>query len=383
MKSNFYKLAINFIPVFLFAVLAATGTASVRIKEIARVEGVRDNALVGYGLVAGLAGTGDTRRSDATVQSIANTLARFNVIVDERDISSRNVAAVLVTATLPPFVQPGEKLDINIASVGDARSLIGGTLMMTPLTGANGRIYALAQGPVSVGGYAYGLNGNVIQKNHPTVGIIANGATVEREVETDLIQSGKLSVVLAAPDFTTASRVRHALKSKFPSLLVSSAHAGKIDIDVPNDIDVVELISQIENVNVEPDLIAKIVVNERTGTVVSGGNVRIDAVSISHGNIELNISTDYAVSQPNIFALTLKDSKISDRRGNGIQTVVIPQTNLQVKEQALASVALPAGSTVNDLVRALKQIHVSTRDMIAILQAIKSAGALHAQLIVK
>ncbi|MBB3063487.1 flagellar basal body P-ring protein FlgI [Microbulbifer rhizosphaerae] len=381
----FFNSKLLFIIAYLLlsSLLVTNANASVRLKEFARVEGVRDNALVGYGLVAGLAGTGDTRRSDATVQSIINTLARFNVIVDERDISSRNVAAVMVTATLPSFVQSGDKIDINIASVGDARSLIGGTLLMTPLTAANGRIYALAQGPVSVGGYAYGANGNVIQKNHPTVGVIANGATVEREVETHLVESGKLSVLLSEPDFTTAARVKEALSENFPNLVISTQHAGKINIQIPHSTDVVDLIAKIENISITPDLIARIVVNERTGTVVSGGNVRLDAVSISHGNIELNISTDYAVSQPNIFALGLEESNIADHDGNGISTVVIPQTNLSVREQSLASVSIPSGSTVNDLVRALKQINVSTRDMIAILQAVKSAGALHAQLVVK
>ncbi len=382
MNSFTYKTLYTIL-MFVITVTAVNDVlASIRLKEFARVEGVRDNALVGYGLVAGLAGTGDTRRSDATIQSIANILARFNVIVDEEEISSRNVAAVIVTATLPAFYQPGDKIDINIASVGDARSLIGGTLLMTPLTAANGEIYALAQGPISVGGYSYGLNGNIIQKNHPTVGVITNGATVEKAVNTQLIEEGTLSVVLSEPDFTTAARVKKAIQSVFPSLNVSTQHAGKILIDVPSKIDVIDLIADIENIKIKPDNIAKIIINERTGTVVSGGSVVIDAVSISHGNLELNITTDYAVSQPNIFAIELNKSQITDENGQGISTAVVPQTNLSVKEQSLAAVSLPSGSTVNDLVRALKQIHVSTRDMIAILQAIKSAGALHAKLII-
>ena len=382
MQMNSIRIKLTILYIFIAFLASTEVAASVRLKEFARVEGVRDNALVGYGLVAGLAGTGDTRRSEATIQSIVNTLTRFSVIVDDRDISSRNVAAVIITATLPPFFQPGDKIDINIASIGDARSLIGGTLLMAPLTAANGEIYAIAQGPLSVGGYSYGANGNVIQKNHPTVGTIANGATVEKEVETQLVDRGVLSVILAEPDFTTAARVKSALQQSFPNLGVKTKHAGKIEIHVPNDIDVVELIARVENISIDPDTVARIIINERTGTVVSGGDVKIDAVSISHGNIELNISTEYAVSQPNIFALELERSRIADQRGNGISTEVVPLTSLNVREQALASVSLPSGSSVNDLIRALKQIHVSTRDMIAILQAIKSAGALHAKLIV-
>ncbi|WP_444906282.1 flagellar basal body P-ring protein FlgI [Microbulbifer sp. SSSA008] len=383
MRSFRWKLSNSFTILAIAFFIMSDVNATVRLKEFARVEGVRDNALVGYGLVAGLAGTGDTRRSDATIQSIANILARFNVIVDEQEISSRNVAAVIVTANLPAFYQPGDKIDINIASVGDARSLIGGTLLMTPLTAANGVIYALAQGPISVGGYSYGLNGNVIQKNHPTVGVITNGATVEKAVNTKLLEEGQLSVVLSEPDFTTAARVKKAIKSTFPSLNITTEHAGKIIVDVPNNTDLIDLIADLENISITPDSIAKIIINERTGTVVSGGSVRIDAVSISHGNLELSISTDYAVSQPNIFSIGLNKSSLTDENGQGISTVVVPDTNISVKEQSLASVSLPSGSTVNDLVRALKQIHVSTRDMIAILQAIKSAGALHARLIIK
>ncbi|MFA0810752.1 flagellar basal body P-ring protein FlgI [Microbulbifer epialgicus] len=383
MRSFRWKLSYSFTILTIAFFIMSDVNATVRLKEFARVEGVRDNALVGYGLVAGLAGTGDTRRSDATIQSIANILARFNVIVDEQEISSRNVAAVIVTANLPAFYQPGDKIDINIASVGDARSLIGGTLLMTPLTAANGVIYALAQGPISVGGYSYGLNGNVIQKNHPTVGVITNGATVEKAVNTKLLEEGQLSVVLSEPDFTTAARVKKAIKSAFPSLNITTEHAGKIIVDVPTNIDLIDLIADLENISITPDSIAKIIINERTGTVVSGGSVRIDAVSISHGNLELSISTDYAVSQPNIFSIGLNKSNLTDENGQGISTVVVPDTNISVKEQSLASVSLPSGSTVNDLVRALKQIHVSTRDMIAILQAIKSAGALHARLIIK
>ncbi|WP_444896401.1 flagellar basal body P-ring protein FlgI [Microbulbifer sp. SSSA005] len=366
---------------FIFiALLSQPLFASVRLKEIARIEGVRENALVGYGLIAGLAGTGDTRRSSSTIQSITNTLARFGISVNEDDISSRNVAAVIVTATLPPFNQPGDTIDVNISSIGDSRSLIGGTLLMTPLTGANGEIYALAQGPISVGGYSYGLNGNVVQKNHPTVGIIANGATVEREVTTRLVKDGYLSVVLSQPDFTTADRVTKAIQLNFPSLHTVTRHAGKIDVSVPDNSNLVELLSKIENISINPDITAKIIINERTGTVVSGGFVTIEAVSISHGNLELSIATEYTVSQPNILALSTKNTSFNGANSSPISTVVSPKTNLQVREQGLLAVSLPRGSTVNDLVRALKQINVSTRDMIAILQGIKAAGALHAKL---
>ena len=362
---------------FLVIMQMGSASASVRLKELVRIEGVRDNSLVGYGLVVGLAGTGDSRRNDATLQSIVNTLRSFDIRVKDEDISSRNVAAVMITAQLPPFIQPGNKIDITLASMGDARSLLGGTLFLTPLKAANGEVYALAQGPVAVGGYQYSLNGNQVQKNHPTVGSIPDGATVEREVPTSLVnQAGAINILLSDPDFTTANRIKKTLRETFPAMAVQASGPGKISVTPESNTDLLELVAQIENLEITPDQEARVIVNERTGTVVSGGNVRISAVNISHGNIEVRIQTDFSVSQPE--NLTLFNVGAS----SDIRTAIIPKTRINLEEQGLASVDLQEGSTINDLVKALKQIKVSTRDLISILQAIKSSGALHARLII-
>ena len=349
--------------------------SSVRLKEIARVEGVRDNALVGYGIVVGLAGTGDSGRSKATMQSVMNALIQFGIQVSASDINSRNVAAVMITSTLPSFAQQGDKIDINVSSVGDARSLVGGTLLLAPLKGANERVYALAQGQISVGGYKYDLNGNVVQKNHPTVGRITDGATVERSVLTELVDDkGFINIVLQTPDFTTVNRLKKAINVKLENSSAKAIHAGRISVKVPaGEYDLIELLTTLENVTVVPDRLARIVVNERTGTIVSGGDVRINDVTISHGNIKVVISTEFTVSQPYAFG----------RGTSGATTMVVPETQIKVKEKTAQAIDLRSGTTIGELITALRQIKTSTRDVITILQAIKEAGALRAQLIVQ
>ncbi|WP_163834379.1 flagellar basal body P-ring protein FlgI [Spartinivicinus ruber] len=373
-------LFIRFLVVILLSICAVASVVAkgIRLKELARIEGVRDNALVGYGVVAGLAGTGDTRRSLSTAQSIMNTLRHFGIQVNEKDINSRNVAAVMITANLPAFAQAGDKLDVNIASIGDARSLVGGTLFLTPLKAANGKVYGLAQGPVSVGGFKYDMYGNVIQKNHPTVGIIPNGLTVEKAVvENAFGEAGKLSILLHNPDFTTAKRIKDSLRRRLSQAKIIAPNPGKIIIYYNAErMDMVDLVATIENIQVTPDKIARVVVNERTGTIVSGANVILDNVSISHGNLEISISTRFNVSQPSI--VSFGNNQISDAK-----TTVVPDTQIDVKESVVDSVTLPKGSTVGELVAALRQIRVSTRDLIAVLQSIKSAGALHAELVIK
>lgn len=372
-------IRLSIIVILSFFTVAGVAAKGIRLKELARVEGVRDNALVGYGVIAGLAGTGDTRRSLSTAQSIMNTLRHFGIQVNERDINSRNVAAVMITANLPAFAQAGDKLDVNIASIGDARSLVGGTLFLTPLKAANGQVYGLAQGPISVGGFKYDMYGNVIQKNHPTVGIIPNGLTVEKAVvENAFGEAGKLSILLHSPDFTTAKRIKDKLRKKLPRAKVVAPNPGKINIYYNAErTDVVDLVAAIENVQVTPDKIARVVINERTGTIVSGANVILDNVSISHGNIEISISTRFNVSQPNVINFG------NGNRNSGAKTAVVPEMQIDVKESIVDSVTLPKGSTVGELVAALRQIRVSTRDLIAVLQSIKSAGALHAELVIK
>ena len=366
----------------LAAAFALAGPAfgaqeGVAIKDLGRVEGWRGNPLVGYGLVTGLAGTGDTARNRATRQSISNMLAQFGLYVPVDQVQSRNAAAVMVTATLPAFARPGDRFDITVTSVGDAKSLLGGSLLMTPLRGPDNRVRALAQGAVAVGGYQYDLNGNLQQKNHPTVGAVPLGATVEIGVGNELRAiDGKLRFRLAEADYTMASRVAAAINADFAGPAATARDASSVDIAVGEDLpaeQVVALLTRIENLTVTPVQRARVVINERTGTVVSGGDVRISMVTISHGELKVSIVTDYLVSQPLLVRQT----------GADVRTAIVPQTRINVTESGATALSLPGSSTVADLVMALNKVKTSTRDMISILQAIKAAGALHAELLIQ
>lgn len=359
-----------------FVAAVPTQAAQVRIKEIARIAGVRDNALTGYGLVFGLSGSGDSIRNRATVQSVANTLRNFGVNVSEADIASRNVAAVIVTAKLPAFAEPGQALDVQVASSGDARSLNGGTLMLTPLIGPDGRLYATAQGAISVGGYQFeGVTAST-QKNHPTVGWIPSGASVEQASPLRVAGGGRsLSVLLNEADFTNANRIASAIRASLPGVDVHAEHAGKVVIDyavAPQNI--VAEIARLENITIDQQRKSRVVVNERTGTIVAGGDVRLGAVSISHGNLNVEIRTDYSVSQPDGFLV---------RPGSGVSSVVVPRTTLRTTEGDAPLVQVPEGATVADLVASLRAIKLSTRDVIAVLQSIKAAGALDGELMIQ
>lgn len=360
--------------------LAATAGAAVpggaRIKDIARVQGMRQHALVGYGLVTGLAGTGDSPRNKATRQSIANMLARFDLQVSADDVQSRNVAAVMVTASLSPFGRPGDTLDVTVTSLGDARSLVGGTLMLAPLKGADGQLYALAQGALSVGGYKYDMNGNVIQKNHPTVASIPGGATIEAGVRSHMLsERNTVTFVLAESDYTTATRVADAINARLGGGLAQAQDAAGVEIAVPagRRTRLADFLAAVENVTVEPDRRARVVINERTGTVVAGGDVRIDKVAVSQGDLKVSIVTDNSVSQPFLVS----------RTGPEVQTVAVSNSRVDVKEQGGAGYLPPQASTVAELVDGLARMHTSTRDIISILRAVKAAGALHADLIVQ
>ena len=358
----------------LLCPLARAGGDSVRLKEIARVEGVRDNPLTGYGLVIGLAGSGDTGKNRLTIQSVANALSHFGVNVGPDDLDSRNVAAVIVTATLPPFAESGQKLDVSVSSLGDAHSLAGGVLLLTPLKGPDGKLYALAQGPLSVGGYEVHAFGSSEQKNHPTVGRVPDGASVEREAPLGLSNNGHaLDIVLYQPDFTTAERVATSLRAN-AGVDAEAVGAGKIHVRLGAPDNLVRAIAAIENVPVTPDQVARVVVNERTGTVVSGGDVRLSAVTISQGDLRIVVQTNYMVSQPD---------GVLVHPSSGIRTAVVPQANIHVQEPGAKLVNIPSGATVADLVAALGAIHLSTRDVITILQSIKDAGALHGELIIQ
>lgn len=359
----------------VLAIVPVFADANVRIKDLARVEGVRTNPLVGYGIVVGLSGSGDTSRSKATLQSVANALEQFGVKVERRDVNSRNVAAVMITADMPAFASVGDKIDINVSSLGDARSLVGGTLLMTPLKGANEKVYALAQGQVSVGGFQYDLNGNMVQKNHTTVGRIPSGGIVEVPTNAERKSDGGISLVLNQPDFTTADRIVAKLSTQQGVKDAWAIHPGKVRVLLKDDHKWVSMMRVIENLKVEPDRSAIVVVNERTGTVISGGEVTIDNVTISHGELKVIISTDYRVSQPTVIGFGAS--------ADNARTVVVPDTEISVDEGKAKAVGLRSGSTVSDLVAALQQINISTRDLIIILQGIKSAGALNAKLVIQ
>jgi len=346
----------------------------VRIKDITRIKGVRDNQLLGYGLVVGLNGTGDGNSSQFTVQSVANMLSNFGIIVDPEELGMDNVAAVMVTATLPPFVHEGSKIDVTLSSIGDADNLQGGTLLMTPLHGPGGNeVYAVAQGPVSIGGFNEGGGGNQVRQNHTTVGRVPNGALIEKEVPMSFTTNEHVTLVLANPNFATAQRISDVINGTFGytpqgGYYAEAIDAGQVEIKIPNYYDnrVVNFISRLEQLEVRPDTEAKVVINERTGTIVMGHNVRLSKVSVAHGNLTVTISTQDNVSQPNPLS-------------NG-QTQTTQDTQVDVSEEDKKLMVLPKGSSISDVVKGLNAVGASPRDIIAILQAIKQAGALHAEL---
>lgn len=354
---------------------SAGGDDPVRIKDLGRLSGWRENALVGYGLVTGLAGTGDSARSKATRQSIANMLSRFDVAVPSDDVNTRNVAAVMVTAQLPAFARTGDTIDVTVTSVGDARSLVGGTLLLAPLKGPNGKVYALAQGSVSVGGYRYEANGTLSQKNHPTVGTVSAGASVEAVAPDSAGPQRSVTFVLAQPDYTTAARIADAINRQLGQPLAEVRDAGGIDVSVPDSYkgQVPRFLAALEAVSVQPDRRAKVVVNERTGTVVSGGDVRISRVAVSHGELRVSVVTENTVSQPTLVRQT----------GPGVRTQEVSNSRIAVDDNAGSVYLPPTNNTVADLVQALARLHTSARDIISILEAVKAAGALHADLIVQ
>lgn len=347
----------------------------VRLKDLGRFLGWRDNALVGYGIVTGLAGSGDSPRSAATRQALSNTLNRLGASIPPELLQSRNVAAVIVTATLPPSANVGDRIDVTVTSVGDARSLVGGTLLMTPLLGPDQRPYALAQGSLVVGGYQFQDSVNLRQKNYPTSGTLPDGATVESAVGATLVgPDRKLTFILKNPDFTTAQRVADGVNGSVGQGIATVRGADAVLIDTASaGPDVNRLIARIENVSISPDQLARIVINERTGTVVAGSGVRISGVVITQGDIKVAVTVDREASQPYILGGFAPDAR----------SLIVTNSRLDVTEgEGDATVQLP-NSTVGDLVQALTRARVGTRNAIAILQAIKAAGALHADIIVQ
>ena len=349
---------------------------AVRLKSIARLSGLQENPLTGYGLVIGLAGSGDSRRNKDTTQAISNLLQTFGVTLSPNEINSRNTATVIITTNLPSFAHQGDKLDINVASRGDAKSLLGGTLLVTPVKGADNRVYALAQGPISIGGFKYDLYGNVIQKNHPTTGLIPGGAIVEKTLYNDMVdKTGDVHLILNRPDFTTADSVESAINKQFGAKTALARSAQDIEIHPSQDAKrhFIRFVSQLENVVITPDNLPTVVVNERTGVIVAGADVKLDAVTISHGNLQISIATDYQVSQPTLIQNMCRQ----------VHTAITPATNINVSERMASTVKLKQGATVADLIGALTKVQTSTRDIIAILESLKRAGALHAELVIQ
>lgn len=346
----------------------------IRIKDLADVQGVRDNQLIGTGLVVGLDGSGDSTKSVAS-QQLANLVRRFGINFIGTDIKNKNVAAVMVTAQLKPFARKGSQVDVQVSSMGDAKSLQGGVLVQTPLIGADGRVYAVAQGALSIGGFSAGSTGGggaLVQKNHPLVGRIPNGALVEREVPSDYAAEGILRMRLRQPDFTTARRITEAINARWEGV-AAAPDLGTIFLTLPEEArkagGLVGFVSEMEHLTVTPDMVARVVINERTGTIVAGADVRLAPTAVSHGALYITVKNTPLVSQPEAFS-----------RG---RTVAQEDQSTTVTEQEAHLIVLePQGPTLGDLARALNALKVSPRDIIAIFQAIKDAGALHAELII-
>lgn len=342
---------------------------TVRVKDIAEIEGVRGNQLIGYGLIVGLNRTGDrTQQNLYARQTLQNLLERMGITTPINGMQPENMATVLVTATLPPFARQGTRIDVTVSSIADARSLQGGTLVICPLKGVDGQVYALAQGSISIGGISAGGQGNSVEVNHPTVGRVPNGATVERTVPDGLAGRQGFTLVLRQDDFTTAARLGRAVNEKFGAGTARPLDARNIEITMPASFrdDRVSFIAELEMLRVLTDAVAKVIINERTGTIIMGRDVRLSAVAISQGGVTVRIGTEFEVSQPNPLS-----------KG---ETVVTPKTTVEVKERKPASVILPDGATVDEVVRGLRAVGASARDIISILQAIKAAGALAADL---
>ncbi len=338
-----------------------------RVKDIASIEGIRDNQLVGYGIVVGLHGTGDSQQTTFPIQTLVSTLLRMGVSVPATSIKTQNLAAVFISATLPPFAEPGTKLDITAASAGDAQSLEGGLLLMTPLYGPDGKIYAQAEGPLVVGGYALSVNGNIKQYNHPTTARIPAGGIVERGLTLDLVGRQNFTLLLNQADFRSAGSMADSINKEEGRSAARSIDSRRIDLQVKPGEDIPQLLARVEAVEVPFYPRAKVVVNERTGTVVIGGMVVLQPVSILHGGLAINVVTEFQVSQPAPFS-------------NTGTTTTVAQTSVQARDKPVNKIELKQGATVDDLVRSLQGIGASARDVISILQAMKAAGALEAEI---
>ncbi len=353
--------------------LAACGLAQAsRVKDLALVEGGRDNQLVGYGLVVGLAGDGDSNAA-TTLRSVANLLQRYGLAINYTDIKAKNVAAVMITADISAFMKTGSRIDVNVASMGDAKTLQGGVLLQSPLLGADGRVYAVAQGPIAIGGFLGGqggAGGATVQKNHPTVGNISNGAIVEREIPATFVRDNALRLLLHNPDFTTAARMTDAINARWPGA-ASAVDPATLRVSLPSGFRGrdVAFIAELGEIDSAPDTVARIVINERTGTIVATSTVRLSHVAIAHGSLTITVSSSIGVSQPNALS-------------QGGQTMAVPSTKTDVNEVKGGFSVLNEPPTIERLAAALNALGVSTREMMAIFQTLKRSGALQAELVI-
>lgn len=349
-------------------VLLAIPSGATRIKDIAQIEGARPNQLIGYGLVTGLDGSGDSQQAKFTVQSVANMLQKFGVYVPASSIRIKNVAAVMVTCELPPFVRSGQKIDAQVSSIGDSKSLQGGLLLQTPLQGADGRTYAVSQGPVSIGGANYGGGGGAVTKNHPTAGRIVGGVIVEEDVASTLTSGSSIRILLDKPDFTTASRIADTVSEQVAGARAVCEDAGSVRVTLAKcgEDELIPMIAKIEELSVEPDRAAVIVLNERTGSIIVGEGVTVNPCAIAHGNIYVTISETPVVSQPEPFT-------------EG-ETVTGVETEVTVEEETRMVFEVGPAATIGDVVTALNALGATPRDLIAIIEAMKTAGAIVSKL---
>jgi flagellar P-ring protein precursor FlgI len=365
-----------FLTIPLLSLVPASESSAARVKDLASLQGVRNNQLIGYGLVTGLNGTGDDmKKSLFTLQAVYNMVARNGITIDPEtmeDIQVKNIAAVMVTAQLPPFSRPGSTIDVHVSSIGDAKSLAGGTLLMTPLRGPDNSVYAVAQGPLTIGSFSFGGKAAKAQKNHPTAGNIPGGAIVEGSVPVALGANGTLLYQLSNADFTTAANMAGSINSKFGGGTAHPLDSATVQVAIPQPFQnsTVEFISAIENLDVDADSNARVVVNERTGTIVMGKDVTLSTVAVSHGNLSLIIKEEADVIQPNPLATG--------------ETVIAPSTEITVAEDEgqLVVLNMVKGVTIGEIASALNAIGATPRDLIAIFQAIKAAGSMHGELII-
>jgi flagellar P-ring protein precursor FlgI len=355
-----------------FAAPVPGGPVGVRIKDLARIQGVRDNQLVGYGLVTGLDGTGDRPGTGFTIQTLSNLLENLGITIPPDEISVRNVAAVMVTATLPPFAREGTRLDVTVSSLGDATSLHGGVLLQTPLVAADGKVYAVAQGPIAVGGYGAGApSGSQVVSNHLTVGRIPNGAIVERTVPVEMTLGDSVRILLRQPDFSTARSMVEVINQTLSpggEPLAWAEDAGSVLVRIPPGVGPVDFVAAVENLRVVPGGIARVVINERTGTIVAGAGVTLQPVAISQGNLNIEVRNQPLVSQPEPFS--------------GGRTAIVSESEINVSNETRPFTVLQGAATLGELARALNAMGLSSREIISIFQALKAAGALQAELVI-